>query len=99
MTPHDEQMSVEEAEEIKASTTLLPSQSNYPRERYFKAIGYLERDSQLQPLLKKAVEALKEIANADHQEDGGPECNHPDLAEETLSELSKAGVEVGEEKA
>lgn len=37
---------------------------------------------------EKYREALIEIANADHAEDGGPTCNHPDVAE-------RASVESG----
>jgi hypothetical protein len=40
---------------------------------------------------KRAVEALRRIANADHEEDGGPECDHPDVADAALRDIDASG--------
>lgn len=40
---------------------------------------------------KRAVDALQAIANADHAEDGGPECDHATDAEIALNEIRASG--------
>lgn len=39
----------------------------------------------------RAVEALRAIANADHAEDGGPECDHVDIAAAACREIHASG--------
>ena len=51
--------------------------------------------AKLELMLAEAVRALEGVANCDHAEDGGPTCDHPELADKVLARIKSAGYDNG----